>query len=348
LRRADQARTGNLLDMSAQLAERGFLPQAAEAGRAAGTNINQIRRSVERAAESVLGSETESLRYAQSELNDLAQQVQREIAGGQTNAAGIANSNSNSNQLAQLSAPTESRNRSTNTNRVGAPGGTNETQIASNYSQQRQRENSSSDSGQSSADSSAQNRERNRNGGNGPRGNNSERQIANNNSNSARPQNGSANGGGAQTGNRDGTQNAENGRGGNSLREFVEQLGRGGGAGGSNNGGPITGNGFVDWSDRMRDVERVLDSEDLRNQLATVRERVATYRSEFRQGARLPRSEVLQDQILTPLTQVRFWLREELARRENANSLVPLDRDPVPEKYSELVRKYYETLGSAK
>jgi hypothetical protein len=26
---------------------------------------------------------------------------------------------------------------------------------------------------------------------------------------------------------------------------------------------------------------------------------------------------------------------------------VPLDRDPVPDNYSELVRKYYEKLGSA-
>ncbi|HET7625858.1 MAG TPA: hypothetical protein VFM25_11395 [Verrucomicrobiae bacterium] len=348
LRRADQARTGNLLDMSAQLAERGFLPQAAEAGRAAGTNINQIRRSVERAAESVLGSETESLRYAQRELDNLEQQIQSEIAGGQTNAPGIANSNSN--QLAQLSAPAESQNRVANTNRVAvaAPGDTNETQIASNNSEQRQRENTPRGSEQPGGNSPAQNRNGNRNGENGRPENNSERGIANNNSNSTPAQNGSANSGSAQNGNRDGTQTAQNGGGENFLREFVEQLGRGGGAGGSNNGGPITGNGFVDWSDRMRDVERVLDSEDLRNQLATVRERVATYRSEFRQGARLPRSEVLQDQILTPLTQVRFWLREELARRENANSLVPLDRDPVPEKYSELVRKYYETLGSAK
>jgi hypothetical protein len=48
-----------------------------------------------------------------------------------------------------------------------------------------------------------------------------------------------------------------------------------------------------------------------------------------------------------PLAQVRVWVREELSRQENANSLVPLDRDPVPENYSELVRQYYEKLGSA-
>ena len=55
----------------------------------------------------------------------------------------------------------------------------------------------------------------------------------------------------------------------------------------------------------------------------------------------------MQEQVLAPMTQVRVWLQQELARKENANSLVPLDRDPVPEKYSEIVRKYYEKLGSA-
>jgi hypothetical protein len=45
------------------------------------------------------------------------------------------------------------------------------------------------------------------------------------------------------------------------------------------------------------------------------------------------------------MTEVRAWLRDELARRNDANSLVPLDHDPVPEHYSDLVRQYYEKLG---
>jgi hypothetical protein len=41
-------------------------------------------------------------------------------------------------------------------------------------------------------------------------------------------------------------------------------------------------------------------------------------------------------------------VQEELAREEKTDSLVPLDRDPVPENYSKLVSQYYEKLGSAK
>ena len=47
-----------------------------------------------------------------------------------------------------------------------------------------------------------------------------------------------------------------------------------------------------------------------------------------------------------PLNEVRNRIAEELARRESKDALVPIDRDPVPARYSDLVRRYYEKLGS--
>jgi len=85
----------------------------------------------------------------------------------------------------------------------------------------------------------------------------------------------------------------------------------------------------------------------LRDQLAVVRDRVGVFRTAYRERGIIPPEEVVRQQILVPMTQVRVWLQQELARQENNQSLVPLDRDPVPETYSELVRKYYEKLGSA-
>ena len=49
--------------------------------------------------------------------------------------------------------------------------------------------------------------------------------------------------------------------------------------------------------------------------------------------------------IATPLAEIRNRVAEELARREKSDSLVPIDRDPVPTKYAERVRRYYEELG---
>jgi hypothetical protein len=71
IRREDQKHTENQLDLGAQLVNRGFLPQAAQAESLARTNINELRRNVDNAAESVLGSEADALRYAQNELGDL-------------------------------------------------------------------------------------------------------------------------------------------------------------------------------------------------------------------------------------------------------------------------------------
>ena len=41
-------------------------------------------------------------------------------------------------------------------------------------------------------------------------------------------------------------------------------------------------------------------------------------------------------------------MTEELARRDSRESLVPIDRDPVPSKYVEHVRRYYEELGRSR
>ena len=87
LRRADQTHTENQLEIGERLLERGFLPQASQAERSARQNIEELRQSVDTAAQSVLGSETESLRYAQKELDDLSRQLAKETAAD-TNAAG--------------------------------------------------------------------------------------------------------------------------------------------------------------------------------------------------------------------------------------------------------------------
>jgi hypothetical protein len=53
-------------------------------------------------------------------------------------------------------------------------------------------------------------------------------------------------------------------------------------------------------------------------------------------------------QVSAPLTEIRDRVAEELARRESKENLVPIDRDPVPQKYAERVRRYYEDLGKSK
>jgi hypothetical protein len=163
-----------------------------------------------------------------------------------------------------------------------------------------------------------------------------------------------ANGGAAGESNEaaDGSQQnsdgGDGGGGGNRLRDLVQQLGvnnNGSRGPGGGLGGPITGNDFVNWADRMRDVEQVLESPELRNQLATARERLAGFRADYRARGTRPDTNSLQIKVLGPMTEVRVRLQEDLARLQDSHSLVPLDHDPVPDNYTDLVRKYYEKLG---
>jgi len=369
LRRSDQMHTDNLLDMESQLTDRGFLPQASQAERAARTNITEIAESVQRAADSVLGSQADALRYAQAQLDDLTRQVEREIGGG-TNAGALAagengGAQDQSNRMARAEARASAGNPAggQGTNSLAGANGIspgNESQLAGNNSQRQPQGQRNSANGNQNGNrgehatgngqqASAENPQNGQgtqgeaaagnNGQRGARGDN--QQPANNNP--GRPgENGQPPGGqngGAQAANGGGAGNADR------LRQFAERLGQGDRA--VANGGPITGNGFVNWSDQLRDVQSVLDPADLRNQLATVRDRLAAFRAGYRERREIPRPDEVRTQLLVPLEQVRVWVQEELSRQENASSLVPLDRDPVPENYSDLVRKYYEKLGSA-
>lgn len=110
--------------------------------------------------------------------------------------------------------------------------------------------------------------------------------------------------------------------------------------------GPLTSaESFSTWSDRLREVEEMIDLPDLRNDVATARERARQTRIEQRRDLRKPDWAQVRLDILGPLVEVRRQLDDELARRASDNPLLPIDRDPVPQRYSELVRRYYEQLG---
>jgi hypothetical protein len=113
-------------------------------------------------------------------------------------------------------------------------------------------------------------------------------------------------------------------------------------------GNPITGGGFREWSDRMRDVEELLDDPDLQADAARIRDRVRAAREEFRRHAKEPDPEKLRGLVADPLRELRDRVAEEVRRRERPDSLVPIDRDPVPPAYAEGVRRYYERLGSGR
>jgi hypothetical protein len=98
----------------------------------------------------------------------------------------------------------------------------------------------------------------------------------------------------------------------------------------------------------LRDVEEMIELPDLRNNVATARERARLTRLEYKRDLKKPDWAVVRLQVVKPLVEVRDRITEELARRGSKDALVPIDRDPVPHRYSDLVRRYYEELGKDK
>ncbi len=133
-------------------------------------------------------------------------------------------------------------------------------------------------------------------------------------------------------------------------------------AGGENGGGAgseqgsaspfSSAGGFTEWVERLRDVETMIDQPALRQKLAEVRESARRIRSEIRnkgegkaQESVVPRQQLLSTVIL-PLAEVQKLLTEALVRADSKEAIAPVDRDPVPGRYTELVNKYYERIGS--
>jgi hypothetical protein len=351
LRRADQMHTDNLLDMGSQLVDRGFLPQASEVERATRTNLTEIANSVTRAADSVLGSQADALRYAQRSLDDLSRQLEREL-GDTTNqtqsAAGGMARGGDSNQVARASGQENggdesgpATNAMSRANQSAADAGSAQPEGNSprqNGTAQRERSGQATDGSQSETAANRGAPQRGESGGAGG---------SPTDANAPDSPNARANGGqqpGGQVAQNQG--GGANGNGQDALRQIAERLGNASRQ--PANSGPITGNDYANWAQQLRDVQSVLDSPDLRNQLATVSDRASALRAAYRNGRRLPPPETIREQLMLPLTQVQVWVREELARQDNSASLVPLDRDPVPDGYSDLVRKYYQQLGSAR
>ena len=114
---------------------------------------------------------------------------------------------------------------------------------------------------------------------------------------------------------------------------------------GAANAGPITGEGFANWSDGLRNVEEIVDTPEWRNAVAAARERARLMRLEFNRNGTPPDWAKVELDIIKPLTEVRQRIAEELARRDSDNPAVVIDRDPVPTRHTAAVQKYSEEVG---
>jgi len=354
-RTAQDQNVQRALEAAERSLRQGLTQDARQQEEPAARGISQLREGIDRAAEAVLGDETEALRRAREELQNLSRELNDEI-----------NRNDPSRQSAQGQAQRGQQQ----------PG---QTQSGEEQGQQQpgQQQPGESQEGQQQAGQkgqkgqkggSAQNGEQDQKGRQGQKGEAGQKgqqgqqggegqkgQSGQQGQGQGQPQDGEQSGG-AQAGDRQpgDRQQGQRRTGSRNLRDGEpqgdgsrqNQFDAGPGGGNERMIGPLAGEGFREWSDRLRDVEEMVADPELRAEAARIRERARSLRAEFRRHSNEPNWELAQQQIAGPLVELRDRVATELLRRTAKQAIIPLDRDPVPPKYTEKTRLYYERLGS--
>ncbi len=97
----------------------------------------------------------------------------------------------------------------------------------------------------------------------------------------------------------------------------------------------------------MRDVEELVNDQEIRGEVSRIREAAREMRVDYKRHSKEPEWDLVEKLIAVPLGQLRERVREELLRQAaEKNSLVPIDRDPVPSHFQRQLDRYYENLGS--
>src|SRR5262249_50756471 len=68
---------------------------------------------------------------------------------------------------------------------------------------------------------------------------------------------------------------------------------------------PLTGNNFLDWSDRLRDVEEMVDDPERLAEAARIRDRARALRAEFKRHSVAPNWDLVKVKVATPLAELR-------------------------------------------
>jgi hypothetical protein len=121
--------------------------------------------------------------------------------------------------------------------------------------------------------------------------------------------------------------------------------GQGQGSGNSRGGSAITDGGYEEWRDRLADLEAVVTDPEAQSAVARARRAGIEMRKDFKRHSREPDQARIEQEILRPLAEAATELDNRLRELDRDDPLAPVGRDPVPDRYTEIVRQYFEELG---
>jgi hypothetical protein len=363
-RNAQDQNVERALEAAERSLRNGLTRDAQQQEQPAGRGIQQLREGIEQAAEAVLGDETEALRRAREELQRLSNELSQEV---NRNAPNLNSQPGQSQQTQNQPGQAEPGQHQAD---EGQPGkqpndqqkaGKGQTATGQKGPGNRQQDEKGQQPRQKGG-KGGQDEEGQPQSGEPQAGEGQEpgEQQAGQKSGEGKSGKGGKQGDGGKAGGKGGEGKSGQPRPGNNQsgqpgerQSGQRQPGNLRGTPGSFDSftptdmlGPLTGDRFREWSDRLRDVEEMVADPQLRAEAARIRERARTMRSEMKRHSAEPNWELVQSQVAGPLVELRDRVASELLRRTAKQAIVPLDRDPVPPRYSEKTRQYYQRLSS--
>ena len=353
VRRARQDNMEESLDQLSLLMRNNLPNETSDIQRGLTENISELRDTVENAAEKIIGSDEDAMRFAADRLDELREEVEREMELAQNEGQsqpgqgqGQPNEEQEENQQRQGRGQASEEQQGQPGQGQGQP---NEEQEENQQRQGRGQagEEQQSQPGQGQGQSNEEQEENQQRQGRGQAGEEQQGQPGQGqrpgdkeNPQTAQGRDGQPGGPNDQPNRRpDGNRDTGGSSGGSDLFRNLDDL---------DFDGPLTGLDFRDWEDRLREVEEVIEIPELRNQVSEVRQSARDIRRENKENGKPPKWDFVDMQILRPMTEINKRLEEELSLRQPKRELVPVDHEPVPAQYSELVRRYYERLGGRK
>ncbi|MFN9510018.1 MAG: hypothetical protein ACK6AO_13485, partial [Planctomycetota bacterium] len=130
------------------------------------------------------------------------------------------------------------------------------------------------------------------------------------------------------------------------LEQLRQRIAGAQGSGGTELSAPLMGEDYSRWTDQLRDIEELVRDTELKAQATRVREAAREFRMEYKRHSKEPQWDLVKKMVSNPLKELQRKVQEELVRKTaKQNELIPLDRDPVPEKFRSELDRYFERLG---
>jgi hypothetical protein len=352
-RDASRLPTEQRLDRIPMMIERGMEQPAVEESGEVSKELQGLRERIENSAQSVLGSEEESLRRAIKEIDQANRAIESEIEQrlGQDSSRD-ANAMQPPESQPRESQPREGQPRESQPSQ-GQPseGQPSQGQPSQGQPSQGQPPEGQPRQGQPSQGQppesqprEGQPRESQPSEGQPSEGQPSEGQPSEGQPSEGQPSEGQPSEGQPGEARRSSAAREPSPR--SALDALEERMQRAGGGGGLESSSPLMGEDYAQWTDRLRDIEELVRDPELKAEAARVREAARDFRKEYKRHSKEPQWELVKKLISNPLQELQRRVQEELVRKTaKENELVPLDRDPVPDRFRSELDRYFERLG---